>query len=312
MADKKIDKAIKIIVQNQNYILDKLSKWDTWSPEKELHEHKKEKFKSLLMSVSNIKKEDFINKYLIEIREFAKAYESTTCITDSINVKFLANLLSCEKEEISSKAWYRLYSQTGYKILKDYSGLIKKNLEESKIKAYDKNALLSVLDLTEEERAAIIDSRETFKIKASAGDSDALDSITIQYKHTQNPDMKRLFAVQLMETGRKEGVRAALEEFDSPVYDICTTRASEPCTSSSYQKMIMINLSRYHPYDSLLNVEYRDLWLLLRNKEKHESDKIILAFWAKVRKWVMEKYQVELTEKPPYMNIFGTCGPFCR
>lgn len=307
---KAFNDARAILIQNYPSIQKKLDKWVKPPPHNEVFNSTKTKLIKLLEQIKSGSTSQIDNKiiynFIGSMKDLNEALAGTRVVTDTTCIKMLTNFLRCDDEDNAQLARHILANVTGFDALKAQSEYIKKNLKKSKYLTTD-IALYSILNLTVKERDSISNTRNPLQYKANAGDSAALDSLISQYKKAEYDSDKKLFASILMATGQNRAVKAALEDFNKPVYDIYK-RKTESCTSSTFQKEIVRKLERHFPENTLFSTDYGNMSSVRRDNSPEQHMKV-LFFWNKLRGFIWENYQVKIDEKPPYMSIFLSCGP---
>jgi hypothetical protein len=244
--------------------------------------------------------------YLSYINSMIKIYNKSSVINDFLNINILANLLRSNNEETRDRALDKLLHRASFEALKDNSTQIKMNLQISKLSDSSKDWLLVLLILNEEEKVKILASKISLENKAAINDT-ALDSLISGYHNAKTDVMKRIYAENLLQTGKKQAVQAAIKELCEPIFDIRNKNVSVPCTSSNFQTNIIRGLKRYWPNDTLILLGLDNITDDVGNSQKSYNKSSL--FWKEFVKWVEKNYGIELQTTIPYSTFLRGCGP---
>ncbi|MFP4415942.1 MAG: hypothetical protein ACLFSB_01575 [Chitinispirillaceae bacterium] len=300
-----VNKAISVLSANRKPIVNKI--------EKRLKESKKSikraKLLSLLQKLNKLidgkgTEKDVID-FISDIQLLNETIDGSHWITDTIIVRFLANLYESKNNDISSRAWNYLYYKTSFQVLTAESKYIK-GVIGAPANSGD-YYLYSLLKLNDDEKRNVIKGQYILKIKAGTGDTSALDSMISKYRKKINDNEKEMMAEQILGTGQARGVKAVLEDFSDPIYRI-RKFASYTCTTSSYHDLVIRNLQRYHPKDTAITLSYYN-FKRTQNDESEEYKKELMNYWTRLGQWIHTNYGVQIKQRPPFSNIFHSCGP---
>lgn len=305
-----IEDALAVLIQNEKVIQNKLDKWEMPPPNNYLFNRNRDRLKKLLKTIALSKNDSLKVKhtmdYLNNIQDYNEALDGTPIITDTINIKFLSNLLRSKNEDIRKQACFSLQKKTSFEALKEQKNYLKKNIENSRLDDYSKYQLFTLIGMTKEIKETIKNTRLQLQDRASAGDTAALDTLIAAYNNANDDGQKSFFCEIIMGTGQSEGVKAVLKDISKPIYIIDKRNKTNPCTSSTYHEIIINQLQRYHPKEAILTKEYHGIY---SHENTPEAKEKVLVYWSKLRDWIWKNYQVKLDDKPPFLNIFGSCGP---
>lgn len=255
-------------------------------------------------------KKNAIASYLVSIQEYSSSITGNSAITDTMHIKFLSVLLTCGDEDLERSAYSKLEQCTVFEVLKDNSALLKDRLYKSKtIPDYLKYKLMAWLNPTKAEIDTICkyNKGDPYGTKA-AFDSVALDTLIEHYDSKDYSNYKRTIAFQLLQTGQKKAVQAVLKDVFLPPYDVITYRSCAKCTTSAYQKDVIIELRRYHKVDTLLNKKFNAFYENLFKRDT-TSLRMANAYWKDLKNWAKRNYDVAIPEQMPFSTFFLSCYP---
>jgi hypothetical protein len=182
-----------------------------------------------------------VGAFLSHRYEFSESLYGTYILSDTISIQFLSNLLRCDDEGIVCSAEQYLYRETGFDALKSQSTHIKRNIRQSPF-SYMSFTLLSLLNLTKEEKDSLLRIKLPLNIKANIGDTTALDSMVALYKKETDLSSKGRLIESIMSTGQQRGVKVIMADLVKPLYEVTWQNTTHPCTTDVLHRMAVKGL----------------------------------------------------------------------
>jgi hypothetical protein len=303
--------AIDVIISNKAYILDKLEK-DSVKQSKSVGNLFQLQNDTMLFYLKKLNKQNnkgdtnFIAKYFWCQSYLSTLFTGTPIITDTINIRFLSNLLRSKNSDISRVAMNTLSKKTAFSALEANSAYIKRNLKESPLSEYFKLGLLCFLLPDANEKKMIVVSPQLQFHEKAVVDDVLLDSLILIFKK-DTTWLKSMFEGYLLNTGKKRAVKAVLENLSNSRYEIVQTYENNvmvPCTSS-YRRGLLSTMRRYYPHELLFDEEALPYLHCGKNYEIDLSE--VKTFWIRFRAWVLKNYSVTLQDSLPYSYYFDGC-----
>jgi hypothetical protein len=248
----------------------------------------------------------FVCTFLNYREEFSMSMYDTPVLSDTISIQFLSNLLRCDDEGMVITVQQYLYRETGFAALKSQSTYIKRNIRRSPLPYYC-TTLLSLLNLTKEEKDPLLRIKLPLNIKANTGDTTALDSMVALYKKETDLSSKGRLIESIMSTGQQRGLITVLVDFPKPIYSIDYENTPYACTTSIIKNIVIsvAGLRRYYPEDSLFTKEYGRIYG--SDFRSAEGKELLIKFWNKLDVWFWKHYKIQIEKKPPHRNMFRGC-----
>jgi hypothetical protein len=248
----------------------------------------------------------FVCTFLNYREEFSVSLYGTYILSDTLSIQFLSNLLRCDDEEIVSLAGQYLYRETGFDVLKSQSTYIKRNIRQSPLPYYC-TTLLSLLNLTKEEKDSLLRIKLPLNVKANIGDTTALDSMVALYRKETDPSSKGRLIESIMSTGQQRGVKVIMADLVKPLYEIAWQNSTRPCTTDVLHRMVVKGLPRYFPHDTLFIKEFPRLSEMTNNGSQ-KINSIVVRLWSALEVWVWKHYKISIGKTPPYRGVFLSCS----
>lgn len=319
----------EIIVNNSEKILFNLDNCTTNTPnlthkckfiEKSHHSTQFERLLELLKSPFT-KSPDNCNELakLYKMLYYLIAYTNngTLLISDTITIDFLISSLQCDDINFACWSCHILFKRVPFEILKKNSSRIKNSLEkglfdtEEYSKEHnwsDKYKLLSLLELSSEEKKELLKMYMKVELKARLGDKKAEDKLIKTYLNCKEYRRRESYTKKMIMAGTDRCIKILIKTFNDPYFNIEKYKTAPPCTLSTIRVPIMEGLRRLHYKNKIINDE---LYTLLNDPaKKYLNRDLVASFFKKFLIWAEKEYGVKPDKPtpPPVIYHFSRGG----